>query len=443
MKYTIVREIKKDSLYEATKKGDKKRYLARKVTSKELNQSKDYLNKEINILKQIEHDNILKFYELEKQKGNYFLFYEYCNGQRLSDVIAKYEERKHKRNLHEGIVQLIFKQLIDAVKYLHNHNIIHGNISLENIFVSFDSEESLRDLYFKSAKFKIGKFGNSKVVKGNEQWIGNELLDKKSELNSDSKAEIWSLGLLCYELLVGTKPIQANSKEEFIEQLKQGKCKIPTKLQLSKESICFINSMLQSNPDNRWDIFYLSVHQFIITPYKDLQKITVNKKDFHKELFDNDNNIIIDCNSPLSSTFWDDIFKVEDKYSEQVHSIGSLLLNKRPTVSINVIESSFKISDKDNFNETSNMIDTSNQSNNKFIVCSSVIPEENIKNVDISSDLEKMIKESFDKMNRDFAVTIHCNTIPIVPTFLPENQMYEIEGHNKQLYYKKYINLQL
>ena len=122
MKYTIVREIKKDSLYEATKKGDKKRYLARKVTKKELNQSKDYLNKEINILKQIEHDNILKFYELEKQNGNYFLFYEYCNGQRLSDVIAKYEERKHKRNLHEGIVQLIFKQLIDAVKYLHNHN---------------------------------------------------------------------------------------------------------------------------------------------------------------------------------------------------------------------------------------------------------------------------------------------------------------------------------
>ena len=429
MKYTIVREIKKDSLYEATKKGDKKRYLARKVTKKELNQSKDYLNKEINILKQIEHDNILKFYELEKQNGNYFLFYEYCNGQRLSDVIAKYEERKHKRNLHEGIVQLIFKQLIDAVKYLHNHNIIHGNISLENIFVSFDSEESLDDLYFKSAKFKIGKFGKSKVVEG-------KLLDTNSELNSESKAEIWSLGLLCYELLVGTKPIQANSKEEFIEQLKQGKCKIPKKLQLSKESICFINSMLQSNPDNRWNIIDLSVHQFILTPYKDLQKITMNKKDFHKDLFDNDSNIIIDCNSPLSSTFWDDIFKVEDKYSMQVHSIGSLLLNKLPTVSINVVESSFKISDKDNFNDTSNMIDTSNKSNSKFIVCSSVIPEKNIKNDNISSNLEKMIKESFDKMNRDFAMTIHCNTIPIVPSFLPENQQYEIEGYNKRQNYK-------
>ena len=436
MKYTIVREIKKDSLYEATKKGDKKRYLARKVTKKELNQSKDYLNKEINILKQIEHDNILKFYELEKQNGNYFLFYEYCNGQRLSDVIAKYEERKHKRNLHEGIVQLIFKQLIDAVKYLHNHNIIHGNISLENIFVSFDSEESLDDLYFKSAKFKIGKFGKSKVVEGNELCIGNELLDTNSELNSESKAEIWSLGLLCYELLVGTKPIQANSKEEFIEQLKQGKCKIPKKLQLSKESICFINSMLQSNPDNRWNIIDLSVHQFILTPYKDLQKITMNKKDFHKDLFDNDSNIIIDCNSPLSSTFWDDIFKVEDKYSMQVHSIGSLLLNKNPTVSINVVESSFKISDKDNFNDTSNMIDTSNKSNSKFIVCSSVIPEKNIKNDNISSNLEKMIKESFDKMNRDFAMTIHCNTIPIVPSFLPENQQYEIEGYNKRQNYK-------
>ena len=429
MKYTIVREIKKDSLYEATKKGDKKRYLARKVTKKELNQSKDYLNKEINILKQIEHDNILKFYELEKQNGNYFLFYEYCNGQRLSDVIAKYEERKHKRNLHEGIVQLIFKQLIDAVKYLHNHKIIHGNISLENIFVSFDSEESLADLYFKSAKFKIGKFGKSKVVEG-------KLLDTNSELNSESKAEIWSLGLLCYELLVGTKPIQANSKEEFIEQLKQGKCKIPKKLQLSKESICFINSMLQSNPDNRWNIIDLSVHQFILTPYKDLQKITMNKKDFHKDLFDNDSNIIIDCNSPLSSTFWDDIFKVEDKYSMQVHSIGSLLLNKNPTVSINVVESSFKISDKDNFNDTSNMIDTSNKSNSKFIVCSSVIPEKNIKNDNISSNLEKMIKESFDKMNRDFAMTIHCNTIPIVPSFLPENQQYEIEGYNKRQNYK-------
>ena len=429
MKYTIVREIKKDSLYEATKKDDKKRYLARKVTKKELNQSKDYLNKEINILKQIEHDNILKFYELEKQNGNYFLFYEYCNGQRLSDVIAKYEERKHKRNLHEGIVQLIFKQLIDAVKYLHNHNIIHGNISLENIFVSFDSEESLDDLYFKSAKFKIGKFGKSKVVEG-------KLLDTNSELNSESKAEIWSLGLLCYELLVGTKPIQANSKEEFIEQLKQGKCKIPKKLQLSKESICFINSMLQSNPDNRWNIIDLSVHQFILTPYKDLQKITMNKKDFHKDLFDNDSNIIIDCNSPLSSTFWDDIFKVEDKYSMQVHSIGSLLLNKLPTVSINVVESSFKISDKDNFNDTSNMIDTSNKSNSKFIVCSSVIPEKNIKNDNISSNLEKMIKESFDKMNRDFAMTIHCNTIPIVPSFLPENQQYEIEGYNKRQNYK-------
>ena len=162
----------------------------------------------------------------------------------------------------------------------------------------------------------------------------------------------------------------------------------------------------------------------------------MNKKDFHKDLFDNDSNIIIDCNSPLSSTFWDDIFKVEDKYSMQVHSIGSLLLNKLPTVSINVVESSFKISDKDNFNDTSNMIDTSNKSNSKFIVCSSVIPEKNIKNDNISSDLEKMIKESFDKMNRDFAMTIHCNTIPIVPSFLPENQQYEIEGYNERQNYK-------
>ncbi len=175
---------------------------------------------------------------------------EFINGGMLSDCLQKYKE-KTGNYFPEQIVQYLMRQLIDALIYIHGKNIIHRDIKLENIMVHFDSEIDKENLNMMKAKIKIIDFGFAIQISKNglaysalgspvnmDPLILQKFSKKGGDINRlgyDSKADIWSLGTLCYEMLIGEAVFNAETMKELVRKVENGSYNVPTNL--SKEIV--------------------------------------------------------------------------------------------------------------------------------------------------------------------------------------------------------------
>ena len=149
---------------------------------------------------------------------------EYCNGGELQKALEKYQ-LKYGKAFPEELVQYFMRQIVSAFKHIHNRDIMHRDIKLENILLHYDNEQDKKDLNLTKAKVKIIDFGFAcKISKDSLTFtaIGNPMnMDpvilyklnsqgkKARKLGYDQKADIWSLGAICYEMLIGRAAFDA------------------------------------------------------------------------------------------------------------------------------------------------------------------------------------------------------------------------------------------
>ena len=176
-----------------------------------------------------------------------YIITEYCNGGNLKEYLNIYKK------LSEEIVHYIMKQVIEAMKYLHNKKIMHRNLCLSNILINYDDENDRENRNVMKGKIKIIDFLTSRYLKKGEfakTFLGTPLYmspiminQLNEEIGYDEKEDIWSLGIICYELLIGKTPFDSYNPKELVSKINKGDYSVPTTL--SKESISFINWMLQ------------------------------------------------------------------------------------------------------------------------------------------------------------------------------------------------------
>ena len=94
------------------------------------------------------------------------------------------------------------------------------------------------------------------------------------DIKYDDKEDIWSLGITCYELLVGENPFDSESMEELVQKVNIGDYYMP--ITLSKEAMSFLNCMIQLNPQKRLDIEKLCNHEFLRKNVKEFTKLDLN-----------------------------------------------------------------------------------------------------------------------------------------------------------------------
>jgi serine/threonine protein kinase len=116
------------------------------------------LTNEIVILQNLNHLNIVKFKEVKKTKKNFYIIMEYCNGGELSKILENYIKNFGKP-FPEEIVQHFMRQILDAFKYMHDKQIIHYNIKLDNILLNYDDETDKDNFDLMKATIKIIDFG--------------------------------------------------------------------------------------------------------------------------------------------------------------------------------------------------------------------------------------------------------------------------------------------
>ena len=308
----LLREEYYGKVHISKKKGDDKNLYATRILEREkIEKEKDlynYLNKEINILQSLKHPNIVKLEDIKKTKTHFYLTMEYCNGADLPKALEKYKE-KYGKPFSEEIVQHLMTQLISAIKYIHEKGIIHKNINLENIMLNFENEKDIKDLNLMKANVKIiDFFHSSKKSKPGLPINASPSTLKKLKLggynikmadNDDEKVDIWSLGTIFYEILIGKPIFDADDLNEQIDKVEQGDYYVPKNI--SFESVSFMNGMLQQEPKKRLNAEQLLKHPFLTKNINEFTPIDMNK--YADKLKLNEEGMII-INTKNNESVW-------------------------------------------------------------------------------------------------------------------------------------------
>jgi serine/threonine protein kinase len=384
-------------VYLTSKQGSHEKFATKKIDKKFASnpRAKKYLDNEINILKEIDHPNIIKLYEVKETNKFYYLVMELCNGGGLSDCLEDYQN-KYKKPFPEEVVQYLMRQIMSAINYLHKKNILHRDIKLDNILVNFETLEDKNKRNMLKSHVKIIDFGFARhlapaqlaySVLGSPINMDPGILRKLNKMEHsndygyDQKADIWSLGTICYEMLIGKCTFDAESMKELLRKVEEGNYFLPTTI--SKEAVSFLNGMLQYDLKKRLSSEELYNHKFLTKPYSELTKINV--KEASKNLIGSQ----LQINSKKNQSIWV-IFETDEE--NDLDSISSQMIDKtnsnKPTQNVDI---------KPNDDEKSNIHKD----------------DELAQRMD-ETTLRKNVLQAFDTMNEDF-IFIEPKLVPIIP----------------------------
>ncbi len=312
---TLIKPLGKGAFGEVfltSKYGTSQKFATKQIDKKYASnpKAKKYLDNEIMILKDIDHENIVKLYDVKETSQYFFLVTEYCNGGGLSDCLEKYQE-EHNSPFPEELVQYLMKQIVSALRYLHNKRILHRDIKLDNILVHYESEEDKNNRNLMKAKVKMIDFGFARYLKKEElaySTLGSPInmdpgilrklnkMEHSKEYGYDEKADIWSLGTACYEMLIGNCTFDAESMKELVSKVERGNYFLPSTL--SMEAVSFLNGMLQYDFKKRFTAEQLYRHKFLNKNFNDLKKINI------KDIKNNVKGSKIRINTKLNASIW-------------------------------------------------------------------------------------------------------------------------------------------
>ena len=381
-------------VYLTSKQGSKLKYATKRIDKKFAAnpRAKKYLDNEINILKEINHPNIIKLYEVKETTQYYYLVMDFCNGGGLSDCLEEYK-KKNRKPFPEEVVQYLMKQIMGAMTYLHERHILHRDIKLDNILVNFDSEDDRKKKNMLKAKVKLIDFGFARHLDPSQlaySTLGSPInmdpgilrklnkMENSRDYGYDEKADIWSLGTICYEMLIGKCTFDAGSMKELVYKVERGNYLLPTSL--SKEAVSFLNGMLQYDSKKRLSSKQLMNHAFLSKPYSELNKM--NLKDVSKNVIGSQ----LQINSKKNMSIWA-ILEVENE-NEDLDGISPKMYQEPEKKPENVK------------NDTNNQLDKLNNDLDNLVI-------------DDKKPLKQQFLDAFDIMNDDLIYT-EPKLIPII-----------------------------
>lgn len=168
-----------------------------------------------------------------------------------------FEILEDDRNLPENEVRKIAQQLVHALYYLHSHRIIHRDMKPQNILISANGIVKLCDFGFARSMSTNTIVLTS--IKGTPLYMAPELVQ---ELPYNHTVDLWSLGVIIYELFVGTPPFYTNSIYTLIHLIVKDPVKFPDNM--SPEFKSFLQGLLNKAPNERLTWPELLQHPFVM-----------------------------------------------------------------------------------------------------------------------------------------------------------------------------------
>ncbi|KAI5324009.1 hypothetical protein L3X38_033082 [Prunus dulcis] len=219
---------------------------------------KNCLDCEIKFLSSVCHPNIVRLLKAFQNEGCIFLVLEFCNGGNLAAYI-----RQHGR-VQEQIARKFMQQLGAGLEILHSHHIIHRDLKPENILLSCSDDDAV---------VKVADFGLSRSlhpgdyaekVCGSPLYMAPEVLQFE---RYDGKVDMWSVGVILFELLNGCPPFPGRTNVQVLKNIKSSTCLPFDQLilcRLHPDSVDMCSKLLSQNPDLA--LYLPQFHIFLLYP---------------------------------------------------------------------------------------------------------------------------------------------------------------------------------
>ncbi|GAA6022405.1 hypothetical protein JCM11491_001580 [Sporobolomyces phaffii] len=208
------------------------------------------IEKEIVIMKLIEHPNVLRLMDVWETGKELYLIMEYVEGGELFDYLVK------RGKLHADEALHYFQQIISGVDYCHRFNICHRDLKPENLLL--DKEKNI----------KIADFGMAALERGGQlletscgspHYASPEIV---AGLNyHGSSSDIWSCGIILYALLTGTLPFDHPDVRSLLQRVKLGRYNMPAWLPADAQDL--IRRMLEVDPEKRITMEEIQAHPWV------------------------------------------------------------------------------------------------------------------------------------------------------------------------------------
>jgi len=215
-----------------------------KMTSSDLHNIKT----EISIHRKLEHPNIVKFYDYIQKDHHVYLVLDYAEGGNLYSYIHK------KKNLSADEIFRFFYQTCLAFQYLHQNDVLHRDLKPENLLLDKDRNIKLCDFGWAARKINEKRL----TFCGTYEYMAPEIVYKK---HYDYRVDIWSLGVLLYELIHREAPYKGRSLPEISKSL--SKTQITFSSSINPQAKDLILKILKTNPSERLSIAQILSHPWV------------------------------------------------------------------------------------------------------------------------------------------------------------------------------------
>ena len=221
---------------------------------------KDLFN-EINILKKIDHPNIMKIFEFYTSPSAYYLILEYCEGGDLYDFVKSNE-------LSEFQVIYIMFQILSAMNYCHKIKIFHRDLKPDNILIKKNQDGLCRVKicdFGTSAIFKKGE--KQKEIIGTLSYMAPEMLKEKY----NEKCDLWSCGVIMYLLLTGKNPFLGRDEVQIMEKILYDQYDKSLLKKFNRYTKDLLSNLLEKDPKKRFNAEQALNHKvFFINKTKEI-----------------------------------------------------------------------------------------------------------------------------------------------------------------------------
>lgn len=250
-KYKIVSLVARGGMgavYKALHPTLKRHVIIKKLTIRGNAAITERFKREAQILLDLNNPHIVHFYDYFKEGSAHYIVLEFVDGLSLDKLL------KRKTRFSGEMALLIFYDACLALKYAHDHGIVHRDIKPGNILISRRGEIKLADFGIASGgeDEESADLTSSGVTLGTPSYMPPEQFSDSSTV--DKRADIYAMGVMLYEMVTGAKPFPGAFSPETLASIQRGKYPSPGRLAPGLPPVVcrLLRKMIRPNPDKRF-----------------------------------------------------------------------------------------------------------------------------------------------------------------------------------------------